>query len=100
MASKFDTGMRCASCHRMMVIAWSVDTVIWRLLAKKWWSKVLCLECFIALASQRQKNLVILEVHNFRDIIFCAKRVRGSLLRKWPFRQGRRFEAGLEVREP
>lgn len=82
--------MKCAKCGRVTVIAWTARTEVWRLLARRWWDKVLCLECFVELVSRRQKNLVILQLDSFLDIVFASRRCRGALTKRWPFPTGLR----------
>lgn len=74
--------MRCAKCRRECLLAWHIDTSKWRLLAKKWWDKVLCIECFVMLVSHRQSNRVLLMPEDFDTIVIAARRVRGYLNRK------------------
>jgi len=71
--------VKCANCKREMVISWHIGDRGWKLLARRWWKKILCLECFVELASHRQRHLVIIHLRDFHDIVFCAKYVRGSL---------------------
>lgn len=69
-----------------MMISWHLSDEKWHLLAKRWWDKILCLECYIELVSHRQRNLNILSLSDFSQITIASKRVRGYLTpEKWPW---------------
>jgi hypothetical protein len=70
------------------MISWSISDEMWQLLAKRWWKKVLCLECYIELVSIRQRHLVILSLADFSSIVIAGDRVRGYLTNeKWPWKK-------------
>lgn len=78
--------MKCARCKRELVIHFHVSKEKWELLARKWWEKVLCLECFFVLVSHRQRTLTIFSMDDFHSIVLGANRVRGYLHNApWPF---------------
>jgi hypothetical protein len=80
--------VNCAKCKRKMALYWHVRDSGWKLLARKWWEKTLCIECFFELVSQRQNRLVIFEGDDFGPIIIATKRARGKLNGKWLFQTG------------
>ena len=68
------------------MLSWHITEEKWKLLSRKWWDKVLCLECFIELVSKRQNRLVLLSLADFSQIVVCGNRVRGYLTdHKWPW---------------
>lgn len=78
----------CAKCSREQMLSWHIEQNKWRLLARKWWDKVLCLECYVELVSKRQNHLTILSPKDFSEIVICAKRVRGHLTdKRWQWKK-------------
>ena len=80
--------MICDKCSRKQMLSWHICEEKWKLLARRWWNKVLCLECYIELVSKRQNRLVVLSLADFAQITICGKRVRGYLTNdEWEYKQ-------------
>lgn len=59
----------CACCTREQRLAWSVSDSLWqKVVIKYYWSRVLCLECFLRMAGDR-KIKVQLEDIKFLGVI-------------------------------
>jgi len=45
----------CKKCHRNQRLIWSVKDSVWKdVVPKKFYSRVLCLECFLEFASKKK----------------------------------------------
>lgn len=65
--------MICEHCKREMVLYWHTNNEKWELLSQKWHKKILCIECFISLASKRQNKLQVLSGSDFGRITIASK---------------------------